>query len=181
MGLDIMGLDILGLIPLNRQVALHNIRCLCPPIATILVNSYRAPTELFVDCDVILSQEETTQGDPLAMAMYGLAAIPLIRRLNGPCKQVWYADDSAALGSLEHLHSWWDRLTTEGPSCGYFVNPSKTWLVTKDSHLQNAVKTFAGSGVNITPNGRPYLGAAVCSPDFIEEQIAPKHSLYQKI
>ena len=59
-----------------------------PPIATILVNSYRSPTELFVDCDVTLSQEGTTQGDPLAMAMYGLATIPLIRRLNGPCKQV---------------------------------------------------------------------------------------------
>ena len=84
-------------------VALHNIRRLCPPIATILVNSYRAPTELFVDCDVILLQEGTTQGDPLAMAMYSLATIPLIQKLNGPCKQVWYANDSAAFVSLEHL------------------------------------------------------------------------------
>ena len=80
---------------LNRQVALHNIRRLCPPIATILINSYRCPTELFVDGDIILSQEGTTQGDPLAMAMYGLATIPLIRRLDGLCTQVWYADDSA--------------------------------------------------------------------------------------
>ena len=139
---------------LNRQVALHNIRRLCPPIATILVNSYRAPTEL---CDVILSQEGTTQGDPLAMAMYGLATIPLIRRLNGLCKQVWYADDSAAFGSLEHLRSWWDRLTTEGPSYGYFANPSKTWLVTKDLHLKNAAKIFAGSGVNISQMVGPTL------------------------
>ena len=86
---------------LKRQVALHNIRCLCPPIATILVNSYRAPTELLVDCYIILSQEGTTQGDPLAMAMYGLVTIPLIQRLNGPCRQVWYADDSTAFGSFE--------------------------------------------------------------------------------
>jgi hypothetical protein len=28
---------------LNRQVALHNIRCLCPSIATVLINSYRNP------------------------------------------------------------------------------------------------------------------------------------------
>jgi len=61
---------------LNRQVALRNIRRLCPPIATILVNSYRAPTELFVDCDVILSQEGTTQGDPLAMAQLWLLRQP---------------------------------------------------------------------------------------------------------
>ena len=44
---------------LNRQVALHNIRRLCPPIATILINSYRRPTELFMDGDIILSQEGT--------------------------------------------------------------------------------------------------------------------------
>ena len=87
----------------NRQAVVYNIRYLCPPIATILVNSYRAPTELFVDSDVILSHEGTIQGDPLSMAMYGLATIPLIRRLKGPCKQVWYADDSAAFGPLEHL------------------------------------------------------------------------------
>ena len=36
---------------LNCQVALHNIRRLCPPLATILINTYRAPTELFVDGD----------------------------------------------------------------------------------------------------------------------------------
>ena len=28
---------------LNRQVTLHNIRRLCPPLATILINTYRAP------------------------------------------------------------------------------------------------------------------------------------------
>ena len=111
---------------LNRQVALHNIRRLCPPIATILINSYRCPTELFVDGDIILSQEGTIQGDPLAMAMYGLATLPLIRRLDGLCTQVWYADDSAAIGKLAQLREWWDKLATDGPSFGYFANPSKT-------------------------------------------------------
>ncbi len=50
---------------LNRLVALHNIRRLCPPLATVLINTYRAPTELFVDGDVLYSCEGTTQGDPL--------------------------------------------------------------------------------------------------------------------
>ena len=51
---------------LNRQAALHNIRRLCPPIATILINLYRSPTKLLLDADVILSNEgitqDTTQG-----------------------------------------------------------------------------------------------------------------------
>ena len=55
---------------LNRMSAPYNIRMLCPSIATMLINCYRAPTDLLIDGDVILSQEGTTQGDPLAMPMH---------------------------------------------------------------------------------------------------------------
>ena len=161
---------------LNRMVALHNIRRICPSIATILINSYRSPTELFVDGDVILSQEGTTQGDPLAMAMYGLATIPLIRRLDGLCTQVWYTDDSAAAGRLVQLREWWDKLASEGPSFGYYANPSKMWLVTKDDYLEEASAIFADSGVNITSNGRPYLGAVIGSQEFAAEYVRSKVS-----
>ncbi len=51
-----------------------------------------------MDGEVIRSMEVTTQGNPLAMAMYGLATVPLIRKLDGTCRQIWYADDSAAWG-----------------------------------------------------------------------------------
>lgn len=66
---------------LNRQAALHKIRYLCPSIATVIINTYREPTDLFVDGNSILSQEGTTQGDPLAMPMYALAILPLIRHI----------------------------------------------------------------------------------------------------
>ena len=120
---------------LNRQVALHNIRRLCPPIATILINSYRSPSDLLVDGDVILSQEGTTQGDPLAMPMYGLATIPIIRKLDSICEQIWYADDSAAIGTVVQLLDWWTKLTEVGLAFGYFPNPVKAWLVTKQDHF----------------------------------------------
>ena len=57
---------------LNRQTAMLNIQQLCPPLANIIINCYRSPTDLFVDGEVLLSEEGTTQGDPLAMPMYGL-------------------------------------------------------------------------------------------------------------
>ena len=42
---------------LNRQAALQNIRHLCPSISTILINTYREHTDLYVDGTTILSQE----------------------------------------------------------------------------------------------------------------------------
>ena len=150
---------------LNRQVALQNIRRLCPPLATILINTYSAPTELFVDGDTLLSQEGTTQRDRLAMPMNVIATIPLINKLKGNSKQIWYADDAAAVDKLAELRVWWDLFTREGPDFGYYPNPSKTWLVT--CHTAG-LSTFAGTGVNVTSDGRPYLGAAVGSAEYME-------------
>ena len=99
---------------LNRDAALHNIRFLCPSISTMLINTYRAPTELYIDGEVIFSREGTTQGDPLAMPMYAIATIPLIRSLPESVSQVWYADDAAALGTVAELRNWWDNLTKLG-------------------------------------------------------------------
>ena len=149
---------------LNRQVALHNIQVLCPAIATVLINTYRVASQLFADGSTLLSQEGTTQGDPLAMPMYALATLPLIRMLDAPdnsTDQLWYADDATATGGLSHLRAWWDRLVTIGPAFGYYPNASKTWLVTKEAHLSSATASFRGSQVNITTEGRPHLGAAL--------------------
>ena len=55
----------------NRQAALHNISIFCPAFSTILKNTYAQPVRLFVVGEgEIPSCEGTTQGDPLAMAMY---------------------------------------------------------------------------------------------------------------
>lgn len=62
--------------PLNRQVTLRNICHLCQSLAHILINTYREPSELFVDSEVLHFEEGATQGDPLAMPLYALASIP---------------------------------------------------------------------------------------------------------
>ena len=91
---------------LNRKTALLNIRHLCPSLSTVLINTYRASTELYVDGTTLLSQEGTTQGDPLAMPMYAIATLPLIYAVNEGQKvtHIWYADDATAAGSIEDLH-----------------------------------------------------------------------------
>ena len=161
---------------LNRDAALNNIRFLCPPISTMLINTYRAPTELFIDGEVIFSREGTTQGDPLAMPMYAIATIPLIQSLPKSVTQIWYADDAAALGSITDLRNWWDNINNLGPSYGYYANSAKTWLVTKDYCLSDAVAAFAGTNVNVTSAGHPHLGVALGT-----HQHTPTNSLQRRL
>ena len=66
---------------LNRRSMLRNIHVLCPAFATVLICKQRSSAELFVDGETILSQEGTTQGDPLVMSMYVLGIFPLIKQL----------------------------------------------------------------------------------------------------
>ena len=76
---------------------------LCLTLATPLINFYGAPSNLYMDGNIILSQEGTTLGDPLAMPMYALATIPLIKNLKTKIpevNQIWYADDTSRSGEI---------------------------------------------------------------------------------
>ena len=161
---------------LNREAALHNIRHVCPSLATILINTYRNATELFVDGSTLLSEEGTTQGDPLAMPMYAMATMPLINHLGraADVKQVWYADDATASGNLDSIRQWWNRLVRVGPSFGYNVNASKTWLLTKEEHLDHAKTIFQDTQVNITTHGCLHLGMALGSKEYIDQFVADR-------
>ena len=153
---------------LNRQAALHNIRHLCPPIVTTLINTYRDPTSLFVDGFSLLSQEGTTQDDPLAMPMYAIATIPLICSLPNNVKQAWYADDASASSCLRDLRARWDKLVSVGTAYVYHANATKTWLITKQLHHQSAMSAFSGTHVNITVEGKPHLGAPLGSQEYTD-------------
>ena len=56
----------------------------------------------------------------------------------------------------------------------YFVNPSKTWLIVKDNHLSMAKELFSGTGVNITTEGKQYLGAALGTEAFVSAYVKEK-------
>ena len=73
----------------NRQTALHNILTFYPPLAQILINTYKHPVHLIIPGSGgpggVVSIESTTQGAPMAMAMYVLAILPLIHQLRMFC------------------------------------------------------------------------------------------------
>lgn len=108
----------------------------------------------------IESTEGTTQGGPLAIAMYALAITPLIQNLKEEepgVKQVWFAYDATAAGRLRMLLQWWQHLTTIHLKMGYFPKAFKTHLVAKPDHLEEAHKIFAGTDVRITTQGQSHL------------------------
>ena len=137
----------------------------CPALETVLTNCYQSPIQLLVSGGgEILSKEGTTQGDPLGMAMFALAIVPLILKLMEVCQmvyQVWFADDATAAASCEWLKQWWDALSTFGPHFGYSPSATKTILVVKDKHEQTSHSLFSDPGIKITTHGKRHLGAAI--------------------
>ena len=64
---------------LNRKVFLHNLKFICPEIATYVNNCYSVPATLFASGGLELnSREFSTQGDPLGMAIYAMLDMILV-------------------------------------------------------------------------------------------------------
>ena len=134
---------------------------ICPSFSTVLINTYRNPTRLFIGGGEIASSEGTTQGDALAMQFYGLGTKPILLSLdfnNTNVHQVWLADDATGAGKLVDLKNWWDKVSSEGKKYGYHVKPSKSWLIVKDKNKQlEAEAIFQNTTIQITTSGKRHL------------------------
>ena len=151
---------------INRKVMLHNIKHLCPEMATYAYNSYCTSARLFVQGGKeITSSEGTTQGDSFAMPMYAIGVTPLLNNIknetNTKIKHAAFADDLAGAGCLVELKHWWDNIENYGPLLGYYPKASKSWLIVKPTMLEQAQQIFSDTNVNITVEGRSYLGGFI--------------------
>ena len=88
-------------------------------------------------------------------------------------KQIWYADDAAAGGKLKDIRKWWLKLCESGPIFGYHPKPSKSWIIVKPQHLDEAKRLFPE--LQVTDVGHKYLGSYIGAEEgkveFIEEKI----------
>ena len=165
---------------INREALIHNIKYVCPEISTYVKNCYSEPARLFVIGGLeIKSQEGTTQGDPLGMAVYALGVTPMLNILligigNKHNRMVAFADDITAAGSLDALKQWWDHILEIGPSYGYFPQPTKSWLIVKPDQLDQARETFAGTEIKITSDGERHLGAVIGTDENKSQYINQK-------
>ena len=162
---------------IDRQVFCITSNIYCPPIATFVRNCYNVRARLFVlGVKELLSHEDTTQGDPTAMAIYGIALIPFLKHL-ATCylerdpKIVVFADDLTNAGRLSKLRSWWKVFLDIGPKYGYFPKPSKTILTVKPEYESKAAEIFDNTNIKITSSGQRHLGAVIGSELYRKEYI----------
>ena len=157
---------------LNRRTALENLIAFCPSLHVALKNFFNHPSHLYIGKSTIPSQEGTTQGNPLAMAMYGIAILPLISRLHSDyLTQKWYADNGSVVGKLKDIRALFDKLTQLDPKYGYLVNPPKCQLINKPGGERQASTEFAGTNVEITQGARvlgSVIGSSEASKNFLK-------------
>ena len=81
---------------------------------------------------MILSKEGITQGDALAVALYGIALLPLaeILRVQFPdVLQPWCADDVTMQGTPARVGVCFKLLVKLGPMFGYLPEPRKLFAI----------------------------------------------------
>ena len=121
------------------------------------------PSHLFVrGKGELKSQEETTQGNSIAMGPYALGITPLMKESrhhssSNPFYNFAFADDFTGCWKLESIKQWFREICRIGPFIGYCVSPTKTWLIVKDNELEKAFQIFAGIGIKITSECRRHL------------------------
>jgi hypothetical protein len=82
----------------------------------------------------ILSREGIAQGCSLSMNLYGVALLPLLKRMQAAVPDALapiYVDDTAAAGKAAHNAACLSFLLCHGPRYGYFLNPGKSWYICK--------------------------------------------------
>ena len=122
---------------INRTLILHNVRILCPEIATYVNNCYMKPCRLLITGGKeISSNKETTHGDPIAMGMHALGLMPLLSSIISNNTEnlihVAFADDLTGVGKIHELTEWWENVLHYGLYLDYYVNESKSWLKIKE-------------------------------------------------
>ena len=163
----------------NRVAALWNARVLWPRCSRFLFNTYRGFARLVLrgSDECLFSKEGVTQGDPLSMLIYAVALLPLVKSLKVKENrlQTWYADDSACIGNIKEVRSWYDQLAEQGPAYGYFPEPKKSCLIVTPQFEDEARIVFGDLGVQIV-NGHRFLGGVIgdcmIADDFVRKKVA---------
>jgi hypothetical protein len=170
-----------GFNELGRKAMLWTTRHRWVSGARFAFNCYRHAIQLVLrrpgdSCYILLSREGVTQGDPLAMVLYGLALVPLAEMLREAVPEVlqpWYADDAAMAGPLSGIGRATRLLAEYGPARGYFAEPAKSLLICKAAVTEADLSALAEFQFTRLEGSR-YVGGFIGSPESLDRWLEPK-------
>ena len=151
----------------------------CPPIRyrelDLGCSFYKSSVLTFSFCSV--SREGVTQGDPLAMALYGVALLPLAEHLRAEHPDVlqpWYADDNAMQGIPAKVAPCFKELEHVGPQFGYHPEADKSWGICPLVTGAAARAAFDAENLPVQCcRGRRYVGGFVGSVAMRNRWVEP--------
>jgi hypothetical protein len=112
---------------------------------------------------MIHSKERITQGDCLAMSLYGVALMPLVSKMRVAILKALQHDTDAAGKAVPNARCL-DFLVKFGSTYGYFPGPSKSYYICKAEDEEVARAAFKGFGLEINySRGQRYLGGFIGS------------------
>ncbi|KAL7523721.1 hypothetical protein ACHAWF_002319 [Thalassiosira exigua] len=124
---------------LSRLGMLWTVWHRCPKMAIFAFNCYRHEVRLVC-----------RSGDPMAMALYGVALCPLAEHLRAEFPDVlqpWYADDAAMMASADKVARTMKELIRVGPMFGYHPEPDKSWAICPLGSEAKAKAAFEAEGL----------------------------------
>eukprot|EP00957_Ditylum_brightwellii_P077975 5927077-Ditylum_brightwellii.AAC.1 len=111
------------------------------------------------------------QGDPMAMFLYALGVLPIIKQLKH--HQLDVESLTREISNCKHaIKAWFQELCQIGPPLGYFPEPDKSILVTALLNLELAKNYFQAENFKIK-TGYHYLGGHIGEgkDDFVTEKV----------
>jgi hypothetical protein len=173
-----------GFNELNRYSMLWNVGHRWAKGRRLAFNCYRHFNILIVRKDngdsayTLWGEEGVSQGDPLAMVLYGIALMPLAEHLRRAVPEAltpWYADDSAAAGQAENCARCLAFLQEFGPFYGYYPEPEKSYFICTKEEEAQAKLAFYSYGLRVqVVRGKRYIGGFVGGRDNKLEWVAEK-------
>jgi hypothetical protein len=125
----------------------------------------------------ILSMEGVAQGDPFAMALYGITLLPLIahlRRMFPEVLQPWFADDGTMDGEGSQVAACFVELNRVGHMFGYYPEVAKSIAVCPLESEARLKAIFDEHNLPVTwRRGQRYLGGHIGSKAMETHLVGP--------
>jgi hypothetical protein len=124
----------------------------------------------------LLSSEGVTQGDPLSMVLYGLALVPLTKKLwqeHPEAVQAWYADNGLLKGRTSQVAGVMTPLQRLGPERGYFPEPAKSIYMYSPEDWLGAEELLQAFSFKFT-GGYRYVGGFLDSDAALSQWLPPQ-------